>query len=122
MKRNAFLLVLLLLAVSHSEKFFTSSKTTAYIKGSCDPALMRGLSQPSSQIPNSQAFKSLLETIKNSTNPSQVLYNLTRYTPKFVGLFLTYIQQINLLRKRVKAADSAIRERCMAGYQVKRCV
>ena len=123
MKGKEVLLVLLLLAVSQSEKFLTSSKSTVYpTKGGCDPSLMRGLSQPTSQIPDNQAFQSLFETIKNSTSPSQVLYNLTKYTPRFVGLFLTYIQQINLLKKRVEAADSATRARCLTGFQVKQCV
>ena len=60
---------------------------------------------PTEQIPDNQAVLSLYRTIKNSTNPSQVLSELTKYSPTFVGLFLTYIQQIRLLRKKVEAAD-----------------
>ncbi len=82
---------------------------------------MRGLSQPTSQIPDTQAFRSLYATIKNSTNPTQVLSNLTKYTPIFVGLFLTYIQQIRILGKKVGAADLETRTRCMTGYQTKYC-
>jgi hypothetical protein len=66
---------------------------------------MRGLAMPAAQIPDNQAVLSLFRTIKNSTNPSQVLSELTKYSPTFVGLFLTYIQQIRLLRKKVEAAD-----------------
>jgi hypothetical protein len=66
---------------------------------------MRGLAMPTEQIPDNQAVLSLYRTIKNSTNPSQVLSELTKYSPTFVGLFLTYIQQIRLLRKKVEAAD-----------------
>ena len=60
---------------------------------------------PTAQIPDNQAVLSLYRTIKNSTNPSQVLSELTKYSPTFVGLFLTYIQQIRLLRKKVEATD-----------------
>lgn len=122
MKEKEVLLLLLVLAICQCDQIQTEAKNSIYpTKTGCDPSLMRGLSLPTSSIPDNLALSSLYRTIINSTSPTQVLNDLTKYSPAFVGLFLTYIQQIRILGKKVEAADPATRARCMTGYQLKRC-